>query len=423
MRPDPQVARARGQQAPRVRVLDAILWCSPILVGSALALWWRPEPHSDWLYYWNAAGSPDSYLRGGVGLWLLAVPKWLGASPVVSALVLNIVSVIALMTVMRRSDRSRLRLPSWLFIAYLFLLSPFLGLVQLDIAAAAALGVAFRGTLGEGGHRPAWHRFAIALGGVGFAVSTKPQYALVIWMMCGLAAVLALARFRRPDSKAVAFVAMLMAGSLLGFALDMGMRQVADQPDSMRTTSAVTLYAGLLESGTTRESGCGEWSVDALQAAHADMDRPLPVAVGDRLGSKPPSHWLAVVRCKLPEVLLPPPFAVDWLRQAPNIRAWMESQPQPTQLLERYWQVLRVEKILYSAVVASILVLVFGGWVRRKARLDGTAPLPVLWVLSFWMVHLVFEIQGRYFLGMLLLAPLLVALCAGWSTTGEEGAD
>jgi len=400
-------------------VLDAILWSSPILVGSALALWWRPEPHSDWLYYWNAAGSPDGYLRGGVGLWLIAVPKWLGASPVVSALILNIVSVIVLMATMRRSDRSPLRLPSWLFVAYLFLLSPFLGLVQLDIAAAAALGVAFRGMLGEGGHRPAWHRFAIALGGVGFAVSTKPQYALVIWAMCGLAAVLALASLRRPDSKVIAFVAMLMAGSLLGFALDMGMRQVAGQTGSMRTTSAVTLYAGLLESGTTRESGCGEWSIDATRAAYADMDRSLPVAVADRLRSKPPSHWLAVVRCKLPEVLLPSPFAVDWLRQAPNIRAWMESQPQPAQLLERYWRVLRVEKILYSAVVASILVLVFGSWIRRKARLDGMAPIPVLWVLSFWMVHLVFEIQGRYFLGMLLLAPLLFALCTGRSSARE----
>lgn len=35
--------------------------------------------------------------------------------------------------------------------------------------------------------------------------------------------------------------------------------------------------------------------------------------------------------------------------------------------------------------------------------------LPALWLLGFWSVHTVFEIQGRYFLGLFVLAPLLCA--------------
>ena len=44
----------------------------------------------------------------------------------------------------------------------------------------------------------------------------------------------------------------------------------------------------------------------------------------------------------------------------------------------------------------------------RTPSLEGL--LPMMWVLAFWAVHAVFEIQGRYFLGMLLVAPLLCGL-------------
>ena len=38
--------------------------------------------------------------------------------------------------------------------------------------------------------------------------------------------------------------------------------------------------------------------------------------------------------------------------------------------------------------------------------------LPLLWLVGFWSVHVVFEVQGRYFLGLFVLAPLLCAAVA-----------
>lgn len=74
------------------------------------------------------------------------------------------------------------------------------------------------------------------------------------------------------------------------------------------------------------------------------------------------------------------------------------------------------EKGLYFAVTLgayfSALAAFAVGW--RRAR--GLAVLPIAWVLSFWLVHLVFEVQGRYFLATILLLPLLSALTLGFGT-------
>ena len=76
-------------------------------VGVALAAWWWPEPHSDWAYYWQAAGRPEVYERGGLGLWLLALPKVLGLSPVAASLSINIPSALWLLFLAYRLDGGR----------------------------------------------------------------------------------------------------------------------------------------------------------------------------------------------------------------------------------------------------------------------------------------------------------------------------
>lgn len=381
-----------------------------LVAGATLALLSRPEPHSDWLYYWNAAGQPGEYQRGGLGLWLLALPKMLGASPVVAALALNLPTAAALGWLAYRCDRTRLRVFAQLGMFYLLLLVPFFGLVQLDMVATLQLGLAFwllfdpdAAAFGRWGK-------AGAVGAVSFAVSTKPQYALILWTLVGTACIVAVWLRHRLHGRFMPAMLVLLAGSLLGFAVDLGLRQMSGQTESIRTSSAVTLYAGLLASGDTRESGCGSWSLAATSAAKQDIHKPLPVAVMDRLSSEPLPHWWAIVRCKIPDIVNPPPFAINWLSQAPNVRSWMDSHRDRTAFEARYFPLLRIEKLVYSILVLSILSASFWTCLRSSRRQDGLSILPVLWVFSFWLVHAIFEIQGRYFLGMLMLAPMLCAL-------------
>jgi len=338
---------------------------------------------------------------------MLAIPKALGLGPVLSALLLNIPAGWLLFWLAGVSDPSRARWFQYLVGAYLVLLIPFAGIVQLDVVAAAFLASALVLVMRTNTRKPA--TYALATGLCAAAVSTKPQYALVIWAMLGLLAVGALLSRKKFDRMTRVLAITLLVGGFLGFALDNGLRALSGRSEAIRTTSAVTLYAGLLVS---KIEGCGYWSRDAAQAAKADKDKPLLTAIEERLSAKPAGYWFSVMQCKLPEILRPDPFAFYWLKESPNVQAWLGSLPDQEQVGVRVNRIIYTEIFFYSLVTGLIQLAAAIGivvaWKRGGRKL--LALVPLAWMAAFWAVHLVFEIQGRYFLGMFLLAPLLTAL-------------
>lgn len=379
-----------------------------LLFGTALALWLQPQPHSDWGYYWDAAGRFRAYERGGIGLWMLAIPKALGLSPVAAALCLNLPAAAAALWMAWRADAGGRR-GLWLATAaYLVLLVPYFGIVQLDVLATTLLGAGmWLGTFAA--TRPGGR---VAFGGavllVMAGVSTRPQFALVLWTLLLLVALPWL--LSRGRGHAVSgLLTVLALGSVLGFGLDYGLRALGDRDESIRTSSAVTLYAGLLVSG--QDIGCGYWSVEAARAARKDRRKSLHRVMVERLSAQPVSHWIGVIRCKLPEIVRPPPFATYWLVETPSVRAGIEADPRREEINATYYRILGYERLLYAWLTLAILAmaaLTAAVLVHRRSVLEGL--LPIAWILSFWLVHLVFEIQGRYFLGMYLLTPLLCML-------------
>lgn len=399
----PRTATPEGAIA--VAALVAIL-----AAGTWLAFVLGPEPHSDWAYYWQAAGDLSQYRRGGLDLWLLWIPKAMGLSPVAAALTINLPAAAVVFLVAWSAGRG-LRWPALLAIGYLALLTPYLGIVQLDLIAAAQIAAAF--WLWFRGGRLSW---TIAVILMAMAVSTKPQYALTLWAMLALLAPVAWLRDR---VRVLPLLAMLAAGSVAGFGIDVGLRHASGNSEAIRTTSAVTLYGGLLVSGTG--VGCGAWSVEAGEAAKADLGQPLATAIVERLRAKPASHWWNVMRCKLPDIVVPYPYAVYWLVESPNVRARIDASPDRERQQARYLRALDVERRLHGALVVLILgsVLVSSVLLARR-REWSLAAVPVAWVLSFWGVHLVFEIQGRYFLGLLLLAPIICAFVLRHATRSRS---
>ncbi|WP_407354314.1 hypothetical protein [Luteimonas sp. R10] len=398
-----------------------VQWALVVGVGVWLAVWWQPEPHSDWLHYWYAAGEPDRYERGGASLWLLAIPKALGWSPVASALALNLPAASLLGFLAYRVDPTRWRWLAQMVVAYLLLITPFFGIVQLDLIAAAqlALGLWFALDPRIGVRRTT--RLALATMAVAFAVSTKPQYALVLWALLGMAVVTCLfARFRAGFLVRGVY-GVLLAGTLLGFAADMAMRKTSGRMEAVRTSSAVTLYGGLLVSGDSREQGCGYWSVEAASAARADLGKPMAIAIRDRLLARPLGHWMSVVECKLPQIVSPPPYALYWLVESPNIRERIDASPDRERIDARYDQAIAWESRVYRVLTALILLACFWTSVRLWRNGSQLAGLPVLWILAFWGVHTIFEIQGRYFLGMFVVAPLLCAALLRQRPDAQQG--
>lgn len=371
-----------------------------VALAAFLAVEYTPEPFSDWLYYWQAAGNPERYERGGAALVLLGWLKPLGVPSHLTMLCLNLIAGVATLVLARRVDPTPGKWIAHLVALYLLLLAPYYGIVQLDLLATMSLGIGSMmilqppprlGRVGSG---------ASAIFLVAAAVSTRPQFLLVLATLSGLIVLVWLVGRKRRSAAPLVAAGLLLAGALAGFGFDSALRAHAERSGAIRTNSSVTLYSGLLAS-SSRLADCGRWSAEATATMRSDLGKPLAQAVIDRLQAKPVSHWIAVMACKVPQIVVPPAFAWSWLMESPS------SSPPPSREVMR--NVALVEQLVYRALTAALYVLaMWVGWKQRSTGLLGW--LPLLWLLAFGLVHLVFEVQGRYFLAMLLLLPVLCAL-------------
>jgi len=380
------------------------------LAAAALsAAWLAPVPFSDWAYYWHAAADPSAYERGGALMLVLGLLQPAGLSPAWTALVFNLPFVAALLWCMHRLDRSRHRLFVLSAAAGIVLLAPYLVVVQLDLSASIVLGLALVLLMAAPGEsaRATLARSAAALVLVAVACSTRPQFVLVLPVFAALWwGVVVLSTRGLPDARVNRIALVLVAGAAAGFALDSGLRAHADRSDAVRYSSGVTLYAGLFAAEVG--PGCGRWSPEATRMARADMDRPVHEAAIGRLAEHPPGHWGRVIACKVPDIVFPGGFAMGWVLASPNVSEQLAREPdsRSTWLAWRInWALDRGWRVFVVLAYGLAVVLAVG---RRD--LPAWRWVPFAWLLAFWAVHLVFEIQERYFLGTVLLVPVLVAL-------------
>src|SRR5690606_22025933 len=144
----------------------------------------------------------------------------------------------------------------------------------------------------------------------------------------------------------------------------------------------------------------------ATHDARTDAGKPLLQAVSARLRSEPPSHWLSVVGCKMPAVVLPRSYALGWSLAAPNVQARIQASADPGRWQAWSARLHGVERLGYLALLAALYCCAGVAVARRSTRRQWLlATLPVAWIASFWLVHAVFEIQPRYFLSLFLLLP------------------
>lgn len=380
------------------------------VLATASALLVRPLPFSDWAYYWSAAEGSFPYERGGVMVFVLRAMQTLQLAPYATALIMNLAAAAALLVTAWKAEAERVGIATLLVIAYLLVIGPYFAVVQFDLAATAFLcaGLACLASEATGARKR--RDIIVALVLLACAVSSRPQFFLilpVLGMLFVLTTAVAGGRGRLLRSRGLTSAAVLLAAALLGFAADSTLRSTSGRAEAVRTSSGVTLYAGLLSSGTSRPT-CGHWSERATRDARADAHLPLLPTVLSRLQEHPPGHWLAVLRCKAPEILMPGAYALAWSLGSPNVVERPQDTGSPTRDI-RIRQLHHAEHRAYFALLLLIYGFVMITTARHlKQRAWMPAALPLLWIASYWAVHAVFEIQGRYFLSLFLLLPFMV---------------
>ncbi|GGK13303.1 hypothetical protein [Luteimonas terricola] len=381
----------------------------------------RPLPFSDWAYYWDVAQGSFPYERGGVMVFVLRAFQLLQLEPYATALIMNLAAAAVLLAVAWRAEAGHMSMPMLLVLAYLLVIAPYFSVVQFDLAATALLCVGLWYLASEATGRARIRNMAAALLLVACAVSSRPQFFLVLPVFAALLVIAAavvggwtgLSRSRSPMTAAV-----LLIAALIGFAADSALRSASGRAQAVRTNSGVTLYAGLLSSGDSPPA-CGHWSEQATKEARDDADQPLLQTAFTRLQERPMGHWLAVVRCKTPGILMPTAYALSWSLGSPNVVERMEKSSSPEQEA-RVTRLYRAEHRGYLALLVLIYGFALVTAVRRMMRREWTAALlPLLWIASYWAVHAIFEIQARYFLSLFLLLPFMAASWSARLTAGR----
>lgn len=209
---------------------------------------------------------------------------------------------------------------------------------------------------------------AMLLAGVA-AVSTRPQFALTLAALAGLLAAAALLPPRDGPRRLRPMVppALLRVVVAAGFSLDLRARHAAGTGERVRTSSAVTLYSGLLVS----DGGppwCGHWAQAATQAARDDRDRPLLDVIGTRLSGRPAGHWAGVVWCKFAHHVVPPDaFALYWAAEPLRERAGAAPSPDQKRTLGAVHWLQARESWLFGVLVLAIYAAAVAVAVRAGA--------------------------------------------------------
>ena len=418
----PAPPQSRWPHARSFLLLSGALLLAALATASAFII--RPAPFSDWAYYWQVAEGGIPYERGGVMVFALRALQALRLEPHATALLMNLAAAAVLLAAVCRADSRRAGMPLLLVFAYLVAITPYFAVVQFDMAATAMLCAGLWCLSTKVSGRVGIPRLVASTLLVAAAVSSRPQFFLILPVFAALIlAVGAAAGGRRGllRSPATLTAAVLVAAALAGFAADSALRSAAGRTEAVRTNSGVTLYAGLLSSETSAPA-CGHWSTQATEDAHADAGQPLLQAVTARLREHPPGHWLAVIGCKARGIVMPTAYALAWSLGSPAVVERMEQSGvpvQPDQLPRLY----RNEHRAYSVLLLLIYGFALVTSVRRMARREWSAALlPLLWIAAYWVVHAIFEIQARYFLSLFLLLPFMATPWAARLVVGQPNA-
>jgi len=387
------------------------------VIASCFAAIYMPTPSGDWAYYWKLATDLGDYRRGGLSVFLLTPFKLLGLQPWMVALPINVGIAWTFVLLCSKVDDTPGKVPTLLAMLYLYTLVPFAGIVQVDmIAALWALAALL---LGASAVQSAgrW-RVGLAIGCLAMAASTRSQYALVLMVMALALFPFILFGSQRQQVLIRTAVLIIGLGGMLGLVLDTGMRSGTGNGGTFRTGVGVVIYSGLL---VTPSSGpwCGGWTPEAKLASELDDGLPFIEAMSNRVSARSFDEFMETIGCKTGRILGYEPFAWYWLQNGRGARRDDELGEARWQWLDRwapaYDRYFAVVRSLGWACLACFVLLS----VHRRHLLG--IVLPLAWIFSYWAVHAVFEVQGRYFLGMAWLAPVLSFVAyRQWREVGSD---
>ncbi len=375
----------------------------------------KPEPTSDFIYYWNLASDLSIYHKGGIIGFIYAPFKALGLAPYWSALLVNtfFLGLVYLSTWLTyKKYKHPLSLVGQLLMTVGFAMfglwnAAYSGMVNADFPNVALLIVATRGfSLYGSSHKKKWLIFAGFMLFFAVALRVKTGLALgIVVLMIGIFHFGALKKYR-----AIQLIVLVICLSV-GFAAvsELLLRSQSESKEDVARQGRLQLYTGLLDTETG--SMCGRWTRGAFNKTLEELDLPFSEVIHKHLSVKSKRYILQIIGCKLDHVLKYDEFAYrELLAFGIKHRSYTEADLEIVRTYEKIEETwVNRFKILVYVMLASTLLL----WHRFKIPL---AIVPFSIYFAFMLLHSVFEIQARYMVEPLLWS-YFAAVCLLFEVT------
>lgn len=175
---------------------------------------------------------------------------------------------------------------------------------------------------------------------------------------------------------------------------------------AVNNAKRVPLYAGLIASNPL-DVTCGEWSIEAGRIASKESEKKLALIFLDYFKKNGFPHLINTMSCKLNKMLKYESVSYYWLMYAVN-NNYTHTEISESELIFLQ-KMTDIELVVFKLLKIYVLILLLIQFLRKKYV---QVYFGLLVLISYTLVHLVFEIQSRYMLEPIVFS--VVVLLFSW---------
>ncbi|MGF1714583.1 hypothetical protein L4D08_06715 [Photobacterium chitinilyticum] len=322
-------------------------------------------PESDFLVHWNQAESLTSYIKGG-GLIFIYYPfKHLNLHPSFSASIVNFLSWILLAYSLKPRKTSNFHKLIVLSFVLMFGIWWIPSANNVDVMQPHVALLVF-------GIRSLYYakdrsKVTISILVLSLAISMRMQTVLFLAPALGIYVIYSIYKNRKNMRLLkCGFCSFLLIATISGVFIELGLRGISYNDETIVETQRMPLYAGLFLSNLEPGS-CGSWSSDAAIRAKEERDIPTYLLFRKYLSREKLQQLPTLVACKYDRMINIAPFAsyltVNYLQDTDELTkqfllkfAYLELSANK---IIKLLLMITIVYILYSTLKVSIATTIF----------------------------------------------------------------
>lgn len=387
----------------RLPIIHITVTCGLIISFFFITKRFKPEPISDFYFYWLSVEDLSTYYKGGL-LFLLYLPfRALSISAYWSAFIVNSLLYLGLSYILWLKAKTKLQL----ICTFTLLLcgiwfAGFIPIVNSDIPTIIFILLSIKIYI-EAIQRRKKILYLISFFCMVIALTMRSLFLFSFLLL--FFSLLLLYVFGKSKKKNLKnFLFFLFLSITFSFIINWGLELQSNNYEEIQIHKRITFYTGLIESHETER--CGRWTIEGREATKNDLEKPMSQILISEYKSIGIKKAKNIILCKWENYLFNHnQSTVGWLRAHLNQNDKKNLITKNSNIL-RDWDYIEGFSVRILKILSTFFFLKFLYEFNKKSKLQKSVFFSLSSVLLFFfIVHTIMEIQPRY-----LISPIIFCL-------------